>query len=178
MSQTSLCLRVSSEYLKVLMWTQWQSRMAGVDSSHTVHRMFIWNLHSELHCIWALIDSGTGSKFMASQLLNGLWLLQDMLATSTHTFDILVIMNRSVSSIRAKAAENMNHLSPENEGEVIFILLSTYDNVLGIQWSRTLKLEIYGITGRLPSLVTPRGEGGACLLGMIVQSHGRHQQRP
>jgi len=96
-----------------------------------------------------------------------------MLATSTHTFDILVIMNRSVSSIRAKAAENMNHLSPENEGEVIFILLSTYDNVLGIQWSRTLKLEIYGITGRLPSLVTPRGEGGACLLGMIVQSHGR-----
>jgi len=129
LSPTSLWLNISMEYLEVLVWNQWWRTMARVDSSHTVHPIFSPNLDWELHCIWVLIDSGTWSKIMASELLNGCELLHDVANIWIFRIDILIVMYRSVSSMRVNTVKNINHSDPDYDTEVIFIVLSTYDNL-------------------------------------------------
>jgi len=153
-------LRVILEPPPAPMSSQYLCGPRKPDTSHTVHELYVRDVHGDRQCIRALIDCGATSIFMAPRLLRRLGLPSEPAHITTLGLDSRVMMSVKDSRKTTILCQYIEHSAPVDEPDVLVVPMVAYDLVLGLPWFQSRNPEIDQSKGQLLGLRTLVGNSG------------------
>jgi len=149
--------RVLLESPKALMSSQYLCGTSRPDISHIIHEVFIRDGNGEMQPVWALIDCGATSIFMAPRPRKRLGLADEPAYVTTLGLNGQVMAHASDSRKTAFTVQYMEHLSRVRESELAVVPTRAYDLVWGLPWFRSRNPDVDWQRGRHLALRTPWG---------------------
>jgi hypothetical protein len=150
--------RVLLESPKALMSSQYICGTFRPDTSHSIHDVSISDGNGEMQRVRALIDCGATSIFMSPRLRKQLGPADEPAYVTTIGLNGQVTAHASKSRKTAFTVPYMEHLSPDQEAEVLVVPMQAYDLVLGLPWFQSRNPDVDWQSGRNLAL---RTRGGA-----------------
>ena len=105
-----------------------------VHKEQIVHKVQIQERNGEMQRVWALIDCGATSIFMAPRLLKRLGMSHEAAHIPTFGLNRGVMQHAKDSRNTRITVQCLDYLAPVDESDMLVVPMHAYDLVLGLPW--------------------------------------------